>query len=100
MPSPLTYPGFLASIEQDAPPPELSAALQALWWDRKGDWARGHSLLRDEGPISDCRVHAYLHRREGEDWNARYWYSRAEEPFYEGELDDEWSELVKRYLKE
>jgi len=22
-------------------------------------------------------VHAYLHRKEGVEWNAEYWYSRA-----------------------
>ena len=99
MPDSFTYDDFLSSLSGDTPPAGLSSALQALWWDGKGEWSKGHDLLQDEGPIAECRVHAYLHRKEGEDWNARYWYSRAEESFYKGGLDEEWMELVRRFLK-
>ena len=29
---------FKASLDTDAPPPDASNALQALWYDNKGDW--------------------------------------------------------------
>jgi hypothetical protein len=44
-----------------------------LWWDAKGDWTRAHeSAQQDEGP-DGSRVHAYLHRKEGDAGNADYW---------------------------
>jgi hypothetical protein len=44
-----------------------------LWWDGKGDWTRAHeSAQRDEG-IEGSWVHAYLHRKEGDQGNAAYW---------------------------
>jgi len=60
-----------------APPPAVGPALAALWQDAHGDWARAHTLAQeDEGPAGSW-VHAYLHRKEGDLANARYWYARA-----------------------
>lgn len=42
-----------------------------------GDWQGAHALIDDlEHPIA-CWLHASLHREEGDDGNAGYWYSRA-----------------------
>jgi hypothetical protein len=69
---------FRESMKSAAPPAGLTAALEGLWWDGKGDWTRAHeSAQRDEGPDGSW-VHAYLHRKEGDLSNARYWYRRAE----------------------
>ncbi len=58
-------------------PTDAGPALAALWHDAQGDWARAHTLAQeDEGPAGSW-VHAYLHRREGDLANARYWYARA-----------------------
>jgi hypothetical protein len=55
----------------------VSVALAGLWWDAKGNWARAHeSAQQDEGPHR-AWVHAYLHRKEGDNANAEYWYRRA-----------------------
>jgi len=49
-------------------------ALAGLWWDAKGDWTRAHeSAQQDEGPEGSW-AHAYLHRKEGDQDNAAYWY--------------------------
>jgi hypothetical protein len=40
-------------------------------------------------------VHAYLHRKEGEAWNADYWYKRAGRQFHRESLDGEWAALVE-----
>ncbi len=40
-------------------------------------------------------VHAYLHRKEGSEWNADYWYKRAGRKFHRTSLEDEWSALVE-----
>jgi hypothetical protein len=40
-------------------------------------------------------VHAYLHRKEGADSNASYWYSRAGKRFHRPSLQAEWDALVE-----
>ena len=39
-------------------------------------------------------VHAYLHRKEGVERNADYWYSRAGRTFRRPTLEAEWEALV------
>lgn len=62
----------------------LGNALLALWWEARGDWDRAHVLAQQAGESDDraqarggCWVHAYLHRLEGDEGNAGYWYARA-----------------------
>jgi hypothetical protein len=43
-------------------------------------------------------VHAYLHRKEGEAWNADYWYKRAGRKFHRATLEAEWEALVEGLL--
>ncbi|HVI44645.1 MAG TPA: hypothetical protein VM802_07240 [Chitinophaga sp.] len=90
---------FMSSLENSHPPANSSVYLQALWYDRKGNWKAAHDLV-DSLPGRDAaRVHAYLHRVEGDEWNAEYWYSRAAatKPGYG--LEQEWEELVRHYLQ-
>jgi hypothetical protein len=49
----------------------------------------------DELETADAMaVHAYLHRKEGEEWNAEYWYRRAGNQYRSPQLDQEWEALV------
>jgi hypothetical protein len=90
---------FIHSLElQPAPPSSLSAELQALWWAKKGDWERAHDLAQDANSRHGDWVHAYLHRVEGDPNNAVYWYARAKEPFFEGDLEDEWTHLLENLI--
>jgi hypothetical protein len=89
---------FRASVAKDAPPHGLSAPLTALWWDAKGDWARGHDLVNELETKDGMAVHAYLHRKEGEAWNADYWYQRAGRGFHRATLEAEWEALVEGLL--
>lgn len=72
---------FLASLALDQPPRVLSPALAALWWDAKGNWNLAHGLIDALEAPDAMAVHAYLHRKEGEEWNAYYGYRRAGESF-------------------
>lgn len=90
---------FRASLEGAAPPPGMAAPLQALWWDAKGDWARAHSLVDDLSSTDGMAVHAYLHRKEGVEWNADYWYARAGRRFHRPTLDAEWEALAEELLQ-
>jgi hypothetical protein len=94
----MTLLEFRESLRLDAPPREVSAALAGLWWDAKGDWARGHdSAGQDEGPAG-AWVHAYLHRKEGDASNAGYWYSRAGKKAATGSLEQEWNDIARSLL--
>ena len=73
----MTLDDFRQSLTATVLPAELTPALAGLWWDAKGDWTRAHeSAQQDESPGGSW-VHAYLHRKEGDQGNAAYWYSRA-----------------------
>jgi hypothetical protein len=86
---------FRASMTSEEPPKGLSAPLAALWWDAKGDWARAHALVDELETPEGMAVHAYMHRKEGQAWNADYWYKRAGRGFRRETLEDEWEALVE-----
>ena len=80
------------------PPAQLSRALQALWFDAQGDWETAHQYVQDIDDEVGSWVHAYLHRKEGDLPNARYWYRRAQRPVASGPLEDEWEAIVLELL--
>ncbi len=89
---------FRASLERDHPPPELGRALEALWHAGKGDWDAAHRLAQAQKDRDGDWVHAYLHRFEGDEGNAGYWYRRAGRPHASGPLEREWDALVTALL--
>ena len=89
---------FEATLALNEPPKSFSAPLAALWWDAKGDWPRAHSLVDELESTEGMAVHAYLHRKEGVEWNAEYWYKRAGRKFHRPTLDAEWEALVAGLL--
>lgn len=95
----MTLDEFKESAGAAEPPARLSAPLTALWWDAKGEWARAHSLVDDLETADGMAVHAYLHRKEGVEWNADYWYSRAGRRFRRPTLEAEWLALVEGLLR-
>jgi len=95
----MTSDQFTASLTQPQPPAGIHPILQALWYDANGRWEEAHHIAQtQEGePLYD-RLHAYLHRKEGDRFNADYWYGRAETPFFAGSLTEEWATLVRQRL--
>ena len=79
-------------------PAGLAPALRALWHDAKGDWEEAHRIAQEDNSRESAWVHAYLHRKEGDLSNARYWYARAGKAAYAGSLEDEWRETVSDLL--
>ena len=76
----MTLSEFKKSIQQSAPPSNLSILLQALWFDAKGNWDKAHQLAQEVETSEGSWIHAYLHRKEGDLGNAGYWYHRAKQP--------------------
>ena len=95
----MTLEEFRASLSQAEPPEGVAAPLAALWWDAKGDWARAHGMVDDLETPDAMAVHAYLHRKEGVEWNADYWYSRAGRTFRRPTVAVEWEALVAGLAK-
>lgn len=75
-----------------------SPVLLALWYDAQGNWALAHDQVDHLSGKDAARIHAYLHRKEGDQWNANYWYSKAGERIPDKSLEEEWEELVTRFL--
>jgi hypothetical protein len=86
-----------SSLSLPDPPAGLSEKALALWYAGKGDWERAHQIVQDMEDTASAQIHAYLHRREGDLSNARYWYTRAGTRMPLVGLDEEWEELVARY---
>lgn len=95
----MTIDTFKATIHQQAPDPAWSEALKALWYDMKGDWDQSHDIAQEMAGTDGAWIHAYLHRKEGDLWNADYWYRRANRSRPEGTLEMEWEDLVLHFLK-
>jgi hypothetical protein len=95
----MTVEEFRASLAQATPPEDLPAPVTALWWDAKGNWVFAHALVDDLSTPKGMAVHAYLHRKEGADWNADYWYSRAGRRFKRPTLEAEWEALIEGLLR-
>lgn len=94
----MTKEEFESSLQAAEPPSGLTPPLVALWWDAKGDWARAHGTVDDLETPEAIAVHAYLHRKEGVEWNADYWYRRAGRKFHRATLKEEWEALVEGLL--
>jgi len=89
---------FEQSLQQNAPPGELDKALQALWYEAKGDWEAAHQAAQAQDDEAGAWVHAYLHRVEGDEGNAGYWYRRARKPHATSDVKIEWREIAAALL--
>ena len=94
----MTFSEFKDSLKQATPPLQLTNALQALWYDGKGDWEAAHNVAQEIHTLEGSWIHAYLHRKEGDLGNASYWYHRANQPPSKKSLAEEWEEITKAML--
>ena len=54
--------------------------LEALLWLRIGCMEPAHSLVQDSTEGLGAYIHGFLHRMEGDYWNANYWFRRIRDP--------------------
>lgn len=94
----MTLEEFKLTLSDPQPNPNWDIQIQSLWFDAKGQWKKAHDLIDHLNDPISAHVHAYLHRVEGDLWNARYWYNRAKQPEFLGTLDDERDFLLEKYL--
>lgn len=95
----MDYDQFIGSLSAAQPPQDLSPVLLSLWYDGKQDWESAHHVAQDIPGPNGSWIHAYLHRKEGDLFNARYWYRQAGKEEPASSLEDEWKQLVKTFVR-
>lgn len=92
----MRYSAFIDSLTDDTCPAGLEPCLEALWYDAQDNWDHAHAIVQSIDTVMAARIHAYLHRKEGDEWNARYWHRQAGTTFPSGlSLGEEWDSLVR-----
>ncbi|HTL06726.1 MAG TPA: hypothetical protein VL307_00670 [Chitinophagaceae bacterium] len=94
----MQFEEFSKSIDAAAPPASLNKYAAALWYDAKGDWEKAHTLVQDENSGTAAWIHAYLHRKEGDQGNAAYWYRLANRRMPTVSLEEEWKIITEAVL--
>ena len=90
----MNFNSFKESLQNSTPPEGISPYLKALWYDGKNDWETAHNIIQDIENNNGSWIHAYLHRKEGDIWNADYWYRRANKKRPDVSLEEEWGNIV------
>ncbi len=96
---PKDFQAFRQTFADPHPPAGWPPGLRALWYAGKDDWEAAHELAQDMPGATGSWIHAYLHRVEGDRWNAGYWYDRAGKPFPKATLEQEFEELAGHLLR-
>lgn len=65
----------------DEPGQLASDHLRAIWYDLHGDWDSAHQIVQSMFDTYAQWIHAYLHRKEPDIANSKYWYRRCGRPF-------------------
>jgi len=95
----VTLQEFRESISGSSSPIPENLALTGLWWDARGDWAHAHESAQQDEGRAGAWVHAYLHRKEGDISNARYWYGRAGKTPSSATFEAEWEQIAEALLE-
>ena len=96
----MRYQDFIDSVDSGHRPAEMEPCLSALWHDAADDWHTAHQIVQQQDGRMAALIHAYLHRKEGDDWNARYWHRQAGSTYPDGmSLEQEWEQLVRQLLE-
>lgn len=69
----------------------LGKAIERL---KSGDWDRAHAIVQDDPTKDAAWIQAHLHRVEGDEPNAAYWYRRAGRSVASGSLDNEREAII------
>jgi hypothetical protein len=94
----MTLDELRATLNESDAPKALPKLVSALWWEAKGDWEKAHLIAQDVPGRDGAWVHAYLHRKEGDEGNAGYWYQQAGRSHCRLSFGEEWAEIVTELL--
>ena len=91
----MEYNDFIKLTEKQKPSEKLSGIHLAIWYILKDNWDMAHETVQILNTEIAYRVHAYLHRVEGDLGNAGYWYCRAQIEPATASLKIELSDIIK-----
>lgn len=97
---PKNYNEFQDSLSDRNPQENWPEGLKALWYDAKNDWEGSHDIAQEMHNDLGSWIHGYLHRKEGDEFNAGYWYRKVGKPFPKISLEEEFQELVEFALRD
>lgn len=95
----MTLREFKNFVEKGQKPEELNPYLEAMFEDAAGNWEQAHEIAQHCGDMYGNWIHAYLHRKEGDHWNAKYWYSNAGKSMPNYSIEREWEEITEEILR-
>ncbi len=78
---------------------DKAALLRAVDLAMKGEWDDAHRIVQEYEDEFACRIHAVLHKMEGDESNSRYWYRKAGREFDPTATPAEELVLIKNELK-
>jgi len=96
---PNNYGDFRTTLNDASPINDWPEALKSLWYAAKGKWEASHDIAQDMHSNLGSWIHAYLHRQEGDEFNAGYWYRRAGKTYPRISLEEEHREITETILK-
>lgn len=95
----MTFQEFKTTLSSSKPSEDLPDLLKAMWYEGKNNWEAAHNIAQDISSKDGSWIHAYLHRKEGDQGNAAYWYHRAGKPIPRVSLQEEWEQIVTELLQ-
>lgn len=63
--------------------------IEALDKVEAGEWEAAHEIVQENDGAGAAWLHAYLHKIEGDEANARHWYRKAGMEPFEGDRTEE-----------
>jgi hypothetical protein len=95
----IPFEQLLAWKEAGSFPDDIPPLLYAMLLESAGDWDSAHSIAQNDPSVDGSWVHAYLHRVEGDQGNASYWYHNAGKIMPDISLDEEWEYIAMTLAK-
>jgi hypothetical protein len=77
----------------------IDTLIEALELDGIEDWEAAHRIAQHWDTPEANWIHAYLHRKEGDTWNANYWYDRANRVMPTTKSLEEEAEEIREFLE-
>lgn len=90
---------ILDQLKSKTPLDTFTIQQRALWHIHHNEWEEAHNLIQDLDDSLSCIIHAYIHKVEGDEWNAKYWYAKGGRRSNTMGKEEEFSFLVHKSLQ-
>ncbi|NNE77346.1 MAG: hypothetical protein HKN31_09770 [Pricia sp.] len=98
MEKPDSYHEFMKTLDRSRPDSDWPEDLKAMWYAAKGNWEASHDIAQEMHTVTGSWIHAFLHRQEGDNFNAGYWYRQANRAFPSISFDEEHQEITENII--